>query len=613
MRNRSSISVLLFVVLLSLSQSALPASPAKIVPIKPEVVSMLLEKRLTQNFVPGEIVVKFKPSPAGERRMMPSSELKLLNLETMREQTSGGETVYRLPPQMVRSLTANDARDRTLEAVKNLQARPDVEYAQPNYIFQITALPNDPGYALQWHYSDNGSGAGQAPGGINLPTVWNRGNVGSASVVVAVIDTGILPNHEDISGSPNLVSGFDMISDPAIANDGDGRDADATDPGDAVATNECFPGSPAQPSSWHGTHVAGTIGVGRTNNNLGVAGVNWTVKVQPVRVLGKCGGTMVDINDAIRWAAGLPVPGVPANPTPAKVINMSLGGGGSCADSPATQAAINDARGRGVTVVVAAGNDASDAAGFMPASCNGVITVAASDRRGQLVTRYSNFGARVDIMAPGGDVQAHTDGNPDGVLSMVQGGYAFYNGTSMASPHVVGVAALLLAQDGSLTPDQIRDLIKSNALPRTSSQCPKPCGAGLLSANIDLHGATTTVTLSPPSASVEVGKSVAVTATVSRNGAPDAGKTITFTSSNPTIATVSPASATTNANGTAQVTLKGVAVGNVSLQAQSQGVSASGAISVTKSAPVLPLPFLAVALVIGLLLYVWRARQTARR
>ncbi|MCK7509501.1 MAG: S8 family serine peptidase [Desulfobacterales bacterium] len=118
------------------------------------------------------------------------------------------------------------------------------------------------------------------------------------------------------------MSGYDMISDPGIANDGNGRDGDASDPGDAIAANECYPGSLALPSSWHGTHVAGTVGVGRTNNGIGVAGVNWTVEVQPVRVLGKCGGTMVDINDAIRWAAGLSVPGAPNNPTPAKVINM---------------------------------------------------------------------------------------------------------------------------------------------------------------------------------------------------------------------------------------------------------------------------------------------------
>jgi serine protease len=432
---------------------------------------------------------------------------------------------------------------------------------------------------------------------------------------VAVIDTGILPNHEDISGSPNLVNGYDMISDPGIGNDGDGRDATATDPGDAIAANECYPGSPAQPNSWHGTHVAGTIGVGKTNNSLGVAGINWNVKVQPVRVLGKCGGTMVDINDAIRWAAGLPVPGVPNNSTPARVINMSLGGASPCAASPATQAAINDAVAKGVTVVVAAGNESSDAAGFIPASCNGVITVAASDRRGYLATRYSNFGARVDIMAPGGDVRqdSDNDGNPDGVLSLVDGGYAYYNGTSMAAPHTAGVVALLLAEDGTRTPDQIRSLLKARAIVRTATQCPKPCGAGLLNAAATppvppVPGVA--VTLSPPALSVEAGKSAEVSATVLRNAVADSGKNVAFVSSNIVVFSVTPASTTTDANGVAKVTITAVAAGDATLQAESQGVRATAAVKVTpKKIPALPLPLVGLLLLAALLLYAWRVRR----
>lgn len=594
-------------------QSSPKTAPLKTVAMEPQAVEKLLEKRLAPNFVPGEVVVKMKPAAA--LRVMPSTELKRLNLEVKREQTSGSEIVYRLPPAMLSTLTKKDAGDRTLAAVKSLRARPDVEYAQPNYIFQITATPNDSGYPKQWHYFDNGSGANQAPGGINLPTAWET-NKGSAAVVVAVIDTGILPNHEDISGSPNLVNGYDMISDPAIGNDGDGRDATATDPGDAIAANECYPGSPAQPNSWHGTHVAGTIGVGKTNNSLGVAGINWNVKVQPVRVLGKCGGTMVDINDAIRWAAGLPVPGVPNNPTPAKVINMSLGGGAPCSASPATQAAINDAVAKGTTVVVAAGNESSDAAGFIPASCNGVITVAASDRRGYLATRYSNFGARVDIMAPGGDVRqdSDNDGNPDGVLSMVDGGYAYYNGTSMAAPHTAGVAALLLAEDSSRTPDQVRSLLKARAMTRTATQCPKPCGAGLLNAAATqpvppVPGVA--VTLSPPALSVEAGKSVEVSATVLRNGVAESGKDVAFASSNTVVFSVAPASRTTDANGVAKATITAVAAGDATLQAESQGVRGTAAVKVTpKKIPALPLPLVGLLLLAALLLYAWWVSRT---
>ena len=295
-------------------------------------------------------------------------------------------------------------------------------------------------------------------------------------MVVAVIDTGVLPNHEDVVGSRNYVGGFDVVTDRDRANDGDGRDGDPTDPGDGVAAGECFPGSPALPASWHGTHVAGTVGIGGTNNAVGVAGVNLRVKVQAVRVLGKCGGTIADINDGIRWAAGLPVPGVPNNPHPAKVINMSLGGRGRCTLSPSTQAAIDDAVNAGVAVVVAAGNEASDASGFFPASCEHVITVAASDYRGHLVTRYSNFGQDVDLLAPGGDVARddNGDGQNDGVLSMVQGGYARYNGTSMAAPHVAGAAALLLAQNPRLSPSGVPDEL--SPVPQSLRRRPAPGG-----------------------------------------------------------------------------------------------------------------------------------------
>jgi serine protease len=592
--------------------------PAKVLPGRPGAVESLLEKRLQPRYVPGEVVVKMKAGETpGAPRVMAAADLGKLDLELARERTSGGEVVYRLVPSVLTGLSEAAAGDRMKAMLASLSARPDVEYAQPNYIFQITATPNDTGFPRQWHYLVNGSGAGQAPGGIGLPTAWDT-TLGSSSVVVAVIDTGILADHEDIAGSPNLTAGYDMISDPAIAGDGGGRDPDPADPGDAIAANECFPGSPAQPSSWHGTHVSGTIGVGRTDNGIGVAGVNWHVKVQPVRVLGKCGGTMVDINDAIRWAAGLPVPGVPDNPTPARVINMSLGGGSPCSASPATQSAINDAVARGVTVVVAAGNEASDASGFLPASCAGVVTVAASDRRGSLATRYSNFGARVDLLAPGGDVaqDSDQDGNPDGVLSMVKDGYAYYNGTSMASPHVAGVAALLLAQDATRTPSQILGLLKASARPRTASQCPRPCGAGLLDAAAAVGPGqptpvpgTVEVTVSTATVSVEVGKSTEVSATVRRGGMAEAGKTVTFGSSNALVATAAPGSVETDPGGVARVTIAGVAPGTATVQVESQGARASVAVTVPRKVPGLPLPIAAALLASGWGIQRWRARR----
>ncbi len=469
----------LLVVLVSLSTLFLSVQPGYSVGTKPEDVRKFLERHLPEKqlYVPGDIIVKMKPDFRPQ-----ATTLSGLGVETLEQLTSGGELIYRIAPTLARSMAADQLLDKTLAVVKEMSEWENVIYAQPNYILQITdTIPNDARYLEQWHYFNNGSGVGEAPGGINLPKVWDM-TKGSAQVVVAVIDTGILPTHEDIAGSPNFAGGYDMITDPSRANDGGGRDNDPTDAGDAIAPGECYPGSPPDTDSWHGTHVAGTVGIGRTNNSLGVAGMNWDVKVQAVRVLGKCGGTTADINDGIRWAAGLSVPGVPANATRAKVINMSLGGRGSCSLSPSTQSAIDDAVNAGVTVVVAAGNEASDASGFFPASCNNVIAVAASDYRGHLVTRYSNFGTTVDIMAPGGDLARddNGDGQDDGVLSTVQGGYAWYNGTSMAAPHVAGAAALLLAQDPTLSPSQLLARLQSDALPRSSTQCPRPCGVGLL-------------------------------------------------------------------------------------------------------------------------------------
>ena len=567
----------LMVVTAVLAAGSLPATAQE---RTPEEVRRLLERRTIPpqaQFVPGEVIVKMKPA-----RTLGPADLKRLGVEDGKRVTSGGELLYRIPPTALKTLSPTQARDRTLEVLRQLRADPNVQYAQPNYILRIVRTPNDPRFPEQWHYRDNGTGTGQSPGGINLPRAWDA-SIGSSSIVVAVIDTGILPNHPDIAGSPNLIAGFDMISDPAIANDGGGRDNDPTDPGDAVAAGECFPGDPAQPASWHGTHVAGTIGVGRTDNGVGVAGANWTVRVQAVRVLGKCGGTIADINDGIRWAAGLAVPGVPANATPARVINMSLGTppGNPCSASPSTQAAINDAVGAGAAVVVAAGNDAVDASQVFPASCDNVITVAASDARGHLVTRYSNFGATVEIMAPGGDVQRddNGDGNNDGVLSMVQGGYARYNGTSMATPHVAGVAALYLAQNPTLTPAQLTAELQNNALPRTASQCPQPCGAGLLSALRGGPQLAVSLVLDPDK-ELDQGETTTARATVTLGGAPQPGKTVTFSTANPSVASVSPASAVTDSSGRAQVTVRGESQGNTTVTAGADGSSASAPVRV---------------------------------
>jgi len=569
--------------------------------VDPRTVKQLLEGRRPLSFVPGEVIVKRKVV-AGVAREVPAERLKGLRLAPEARATAGGELIYRLEPSFEATLSRKAIRERTLAAVDELKALPDVEYAQPNYILRIAATtPNDPEYGKQWHYFENGAGSGRSPGGINLPRTWDTNK--GADVKVAVIDTGILPNHADIAGSPNLVQGFDMMSNTRFSNDGDGRDADPTDPGDAVSAGECGPGDPAQSDSWHGTHVAGTIGVGRTNNGAGVAGVNWNVKVQAVRVLGKCGGTIEDINDAIRWAAGLPVPGVPNNTPPAKVINMSLGGGGTCAQSPSTQRAIDDAVAAGTSVVVAAGNSADDASGYLPAGCNNVITVAASDFRGRLVTRYSNFGSTVEILAPGGDVDRddNRDGDPDGVLSMVRGGYAYYNGTSMAAPHVAGVAALVLAVNPSASPAQVLAQLQDTAVPRSSVECPRPCGAGLLNA----FAPFVSIELTPAEIRLDRGESARLTATLRRGRTLLSAESVSFNSGNPGVASVAPSTATTNASGQAQADVKGESNGNTQVRAEAQGNS--------KEAPVRVPSLSDAGMFILVALALWSFHRRARR
>lgn len=575
-------------------------------------VSQRLELPQPVRWVPGQLIVKFKTSTTDAE----DDRLQTMGFTDHLRDTGGGAYIYSLPATQIRTLSAQQLQNQAQEAVEQMRGEDDVEYAQLNYVMHIVREPDDPGFAQQWHYRNNGTGNDESPGGINLPRAWDR-SVGSSASVVAVIDTGILPDHPDIDGSPNLLPGFDMISDTFTSNDGDGRDADASDPGDGVAAGECGLGTPAQPDSWHGTHVAGTVGVGRTDNNQGVAGVNWSSRVLPLRALGRCGGSIADINDAIRWAAGLPVPGATTNPSPAKVINMSLGAGAPCSASPATQSAINDVVAAGVTVVVAAGNEASNASNSFPASCDNVITVAASDFNGDLVRRYSNFGAVVDIMAPGGDLSADedNDGNPDGVLSMVDGGFAFFNGTSMATPHVAGVAGLLVAQNPTLSPQAIEKLIKDNALTRNSRQCPEPCGAGLLNADIPIGGPVDPPLLrlqvSPTKFELDEGDIATLTVTLTRGGEAANGEVVRFSSADTDIATISPATTRTDSNGRAQATVAAISDGNSNLTVSIPGQTQTTPVSV--DIRVVPGIGTVAAIVLALLIGVFGFRRLGSR
>ncbi|MBU2223432.1 MAG: S8 family serine peptidase [Gammaproteobacteria bacterium] len=360
----------------------------------------------------------------------------------------------------------------TKEMQANLAKDPNVASVEEDRILQIAAVPNDTQYNNQWHYYEN-------TGGLRAPAAWDSAT--GSGVVVAVLDTGYRP-HTDLNA--NILPGYDMISDSFIGNDGNGRDNNPQDPGDWVAVGACGSGEPtqAQDSSWHGTHVSGTIAA-RTNNNLGVAGVAYNAKVVPVRVLGKCGGYTSDIADGIIWASGGTVSGVPANPNPAKVINMSLGGAGAC-DST-TQAAINSARSRGTVIVVASGNDNANAANFNPGNCAGVINVAATNRNGGRAY-YSNYGTTIDVAAPGGAMNSANDSN--GILSTYNSGttspgtdsYGYSQGTSMAAPHVAGVAALILQKKPTATPDEVESILKTTtrSFPASCSNC----GTGIVDA-----------------------------------------------------------------------------------------------------------------------------------
>ncbi len=354
----------------------------------------------------------------------------------------------------------------------------------------VEVTPNDPLWDLQWDMKPRGSAEGQSLGGAGFQDFWTRQGIeGSSDVVVAVVDTGLQMNHPDIAASANIAPGWDMVSDPRMGNDGDGRDSDPNDPGDL-----CNPAVPGAADSFHGTHVAGTIGAAASNNGAGVAGGAWNVKIVPVRALGKCGGRLSDINDAIRWAAGLiPAEGADGsevwNDNPADIINLSIGLFEYCPAS--LQDAIDSVTERGAVVVSAAGNARIDTAYYAPGGCDNVISVAAGNALGE-ITAYSNFGDGVDILAPGGEMARDDDNDsrPDGILSTkastdcydpVTGEavqdcyYAYEQGTSMAAPHVSAALALLKARDPEASSDELIETLMAATDPRTDMQCAGLC------------------------------------------------------------------------------------------------------------------------------------------
>ena len=409
------------------------------------------------------------------------------------------------------------------QLVARLQAQPDVEWAVVDRRRSITGqVPNDPFYGAgqisitptvgQWYLRPPDSTFLSA---INAEGAWAI-STGSSSITVAVLDTGVRFDHPDLAGK--LWPGYDFVRN-TISADGDGPDADASDPGDwSTASDTCGAGN----SSWHGTQVAGLIGAA-SDNAIGMAGVGRNVMVLPVRVLGKCGGYDTDIIAGMRWAAGLSNSPV-ANPHKAQVINLSLGAVGSC--SSAYRAAIAEITAAGVVVVVAAGNQTGLAVNE-PANCPGAIAVAGVRHAGTKVG-YSSLGPEVAVAAPAGNCVNETGAclypllTTDNASTTSPGANVYSSssnpslGTSFASPLVAGTAALMLSANPALTPAQVKTALQAtarsfpttgaqangtktcvapNALPQVECYCTtSTCGAGLLdSAAAVARAAATTV------------------------------------------------------------------------------------------------------------------------
>jgi serine protease len=409
----------------------------------------------TAPWVAGEVLVKLHPRAAASTtaaafaadagmRVAASHHGTWMRLRT----TDFDTTFQRLHVTPRRRGAGAQEPLKTLDLIQALARDPRVAYAEPNCIRRPLVVPDDPLYPLQWNLDM-----------INLPAAWDI-SLGRRDVVVAVVDTGVVRNHPDLKNK--LVAGYDFISDPSAAADGDGVDDDADDPGDDAGGG----------SSFHGTHVAGIVAA-QFNNGLGVAGTGANTRLMPVRVLGRDGGNDADIANGILWAAGIDVTidgqTLPGASPPADIINLSLGG-----EVPSLSLcdAIAQARAAGAIVVAAAGNSASSSP-IYPAGCDGVVSVSAVGANA-LPAPYTNFGKTIDLCAPGGnvDMDGQPDGYVDGVLSTraddtgggIASTYGYAQGTSMAAPHVAGVAALMKAERPQLTPDEFQAWLETGLL-----------------------------------------------------------------------------------------------------------------------------------------------------
>lgn len=451
----------------------------------------------TQNLT--QIIVKYRNerSNAAETASISGNKTALMQLQAQRmsalqSAAKNYGATFSLKRQIVtggwvyRSTVSLKPSQMLALAAKLKAADASVEYAEPDYILYPAYTPTDPLFASQWDMQDSTAQAG----GLNLSAAWDISK--GDKVVVAVIDTGYRP-HPDLlanlipaPGGAAKQYGYNFISNATTGRitlpDGvtSARGPDAIDLGDWVDNTDTVCPTQVQGSSWHGTHVAGTIAAAA--NGTGIIGVAPNAKILPLRALGKCGGESSDIADAVAWAAGLHIDGVPDNTSKANVINLSLGGTHPCSKTNA--AAYQSAMANGAVIVVAAGNESVDAKLSSPANCPGVITVASNSIAGGRAS-YSNYGATVSVTAPGGGFTT----TADRILSTLPTGktiatddttYGLMAGTSQATPHVAGVIALMMAVNPKLTPAQVRSILIKTARPAPAN-CPG-CGAGIVDA-----------------------------------------------------------------------------------------------------------------------------------
>lgn len=419
-------------------------------------------------------------APAADARLAAVlAELHLAGV-TLERVLGGDILIARLTPG------TSPEQARTLSA--RLKTHPAVRYAEPDGRVRPAYVPTDPLRVDQWFQYDTY--------GIRAYEAWDVER-GAAGVVMALLDTGILA-HVDLNPA-RILPGYDFVSSTTYSNDGDGLDADPTDPGDAVIANECGAGEPAEDSSWHGLHLAGILQA-ETDNAIGMAGLNHASRLLPVRVLGKCGGSYVDIIDGILWAAGLPGSGATLqNPTPARVINLSFSAQQTC--TAGIQDVIDRATAAGVVVIAAAGNnDGLDIANVLPAGCNNVIPVAATTRGGEIAS-YSNVGSRVLLSAPGGDRDS-LNRVVDGIWSLGNTGttspdgdsYTEAPGTSQAAAQVTAAVSLLFSVQPALAPGDVRTILQQAVQAFPAGGCPATnCGAGILDMNAAVRMAQTFV------------------------------------------------------------------------------------------------------------------------